>query len=145
MAGKKIAIVRVRGLTGLQKEVKATLNMLKLHNKNYCVVVEDTPMNMGMIKKVRDFVTFGEIDDETFKELVSRRGEEYKGREKDAKGKIEYKGKYIEIDGKKYKKYFRLGPPRKGYGRKGIKRPFSRKGALGNRAEKINDLLRRMI
>jgi large subunit ribosomal protein L30 len=141
----KIAVVRVRGLTGLQKGVKDTLSMLRLYNKNYCVILEDTPVNMGMIDKVRSFVTYGQIDDATFSEMVAKRGEEYKGKEKDSKGKIDYKGRYLEVEGKKYKKYFRLSPPRKGYGRKGIKKPFSKKGALGNRAEKINDLLKRMI
>ena len=43
------------------------------------------------------------------------------------------------------KKVLRLGPPRKGYGRKGIKKDFSIGGALGDRKEKINDLVRRML
>jgi len=38
-----------------------------------------------------------------------------------------------------------LNPPRKGYGRKGVKIPFKKGGAYGNRAEKINDLLTRMM
>ena len=41
------------------------------------------------------------------------------------------------------KPIFRLHPPRKGY--EGIKRPFTMKGALGNRGDKINNLLERMI
>ncbi len=43
------------------------------------------------------------------------------------------------------KKGLKLSPPRKGYGRKGIKMPFKLGGAYGNRKEKINDLLTRMI
>ena len=43
------------------------------------------------------------------------------------------------------KKGCRLNPPRKGYGRKGVKMPFLLGGAYGNRKEKINDLLMRMI
>ncbi|MBI4148381.1 uL30 family ribosomal protein [Candidatus Woesearchaeota archaeon] len=37
-----------------------------------------------------------------------------------------------------------LHPPRKGYGRKGVKIPFAKSGAYGNRKEKINDLIKRM-
>ena len=139
----KIAIVRVRGRINIRKEIKDTLDMLRLYNKNYCTVVEDAPALVGMIKKVKDFVTFGEINDETFSQLVKTKGEEYKGREKDSKGKIEYSRKYFVSDNKKLKKYFRLNSPKKGYG--SIKKPFLKGGSLGNRKEKINDLIRRMI
>lgn len=142
---KKIAIIRVRGRINIRKEIRDTLSMLKLYNKNHCVVIENTPQNMGMIKKVKDFVTYGEIEEELYKELVTKKGEEYTGREKDSKEKIDYSRRYLVLDNKKYKKYFRLGPPRKGYGKEGIKKVFSKNGALGNRGEKINDIIRRMI
>jgi large subunit ribosomal protein L30 len=140
----KLAIVRVRGSVNLNQKVKDTLNLLRLYRKNYCVVVENTPSNKGMIKKVKDYVTYGEIGEETHKELVNKRGEGYKGREEDKKGKLKYK-KFILIDNKKLKPFFRLAPPKKGFGRKGIKVSFKAKGALGYRGEKINDLLKRMI
>lgn len=38
-----------------------------------------------------------------------------------------------------------LNSPRKGFGRKGVKMPFSKGGALGERKEKINDLIERML
>lgn len=135
---KKIAIVRVRGFVKVKKEIKDTFDMLRLYNKNYCVVVEDSSANMGMIKRVKDYATYGEITPETFKELIAKRGEEYKGN-------IEQKNKFMEMEGKKYNKFFRLQPPRKGYGRKGLKKPFSKAGALGYRGTKINDLIKRMI
>lgn len=141
---KKIAVVRVRGLVRVKKGVSDTLDMLRLHSKNYCTVVPDTNAYLGMVKKVKDYTTYGEIDDETFKMLVEKRGEEYKGREKDSKGKITYK-KYFIHNNKKYKKFFRLSPPKKGFGRKGIKVSFKAGGALGYRGEKINELIRRMI
>lgn len=140
----KIAVVRVRGGINVNQKVKDTFNLLRLFNKNYCVVIEITPAMMGMIKKIKDYVTWGEIDDETYNLLIEKRGEEYKGREQDSKGKIKYK-KFITINNKKYKPYFRLNPPRKGYGRKGIKIAFKVSGALGDRADKINDLIKRMI
>jgi len=106
--------------------------------------VENSSINLGMLKKIKDYVTWGEIDDSTFKELVEKRGEEFKARETDTKGKMKY-NKYFEFNGKKYKKVFRLNPPRKGFGRKGIKFPFTMGGALGNRSSAINDLIKRMI
>jgi large subunit ribosomal protein L30 len=140
----KIAVVRVRGDVNLSRDVKDTLNLLRLYRKNYCIVVENEPSAIGMIKKVKDHVTYGEIDDDTYKMLIEKRSEEYKGREQDSKGKIKY-NKFIEVNGKKIKPFFRLNPPQKGFGRKGIKVGFKAGGALGYRAEKINNLLKRMI
>lgn len=128
MGNEKIAIIRVRGLTKIKKEIEDTLNMLRLYRKNFCVIVPSTPAYLGMINKVKDYITWGKIDDETEKLLIEKRGE-----------KTKEEGKEV------FKKFFRLSPPRKGFGRKGIKLPFSIGGGLGDRAEKINDILKRMI
>ena len=139
---EKIAVIRIRGITGIEKELKDTMDMLGLYHNNYCAIVDRNMFNM--VRKAKDYVTWGEIDDETLKMLLEKRGQEYKGRETDSKKKIKYR-RFILINGKKYKRYFRLSPPRKGFERKGIKVPFSTGGALGYRKEKINDLIRRMI
>jgi len=113
----KIAAVRIRGITGIKKEIKDTMQMLRLYKKNSCVILDDNKNYRGMLNKVKDYTTYGNVDEETIKLL-------------------EQKGK---------KKTFNLHPPRKGYGRKGIKVPFVKGGALGDRKEKINDLLKRMF
>lgn len=141
---KKIAVILVRGLIDVKKPVKDTLKMLRLTHKNHCAVLENNPISQGMLKKAKDYITWGEISEEIFKELVEKRGEEYKGPETCSKGKIKYK-RLFAYNNKKYKKYFRLNPPRKGFGRKGIKMPFKVGGALGYRGEKINDLIGRML
>ena len=64
--------------------------------------------------------TFGTITEETIKELDAKR----------PKGE---------------KKYYRLHPPRGGLERKGSKKNFKDGGALGPRAEKINDLIKKML
>lgn len=140
----KIAVILVRGLVGVKTPIKDTLKMLRLNNKNNCVVIDDSPINRGMLKKVKDYITWGEITQETFEELVEKRGEEYKGVEKDNKEKIKY-NKFFKHNDKNYKKYFRLNPPKKGFGRKGIKIPFKVGGALGDRKEKINEIIQRML
>ena len=140
----KVAIIRVRGLTGVNVNIARTLDLLRLRNKNYCVIKEDSPQVRGMLNKAKDFITWGEVSDEVVKMLFEKRGEEFKGRLEDSKKKIKYTG-FVEHDKKKYKPFFRLHPPRKGYGRKGIKVAFSISGALGNRGDKINELIKRMI
>jgi large subunit ribosomal protein L30 len=139
----KLAIIVVRGNVKVAQTVIDTLHMLNLYRKNHCAVVDDTPSYRGMIDKVKDFVTWGEITDETFQKLVAERGEKFLGRVSDAKNKYTYK--FMEYDGKKYKNYFRLNPPRKGFGRKGVKVAFVAGGALGYRGDKINDLIQRML
>lgn len=113
----KIAIIRVRGGFGVKTEIKDTLDMLNLQKVNHCVVLESNPVLLGMIKKAKDYITWGEINDETLKLLKPK-----------IKGKVA-----------------RLSPPKQGFGRKGVKMPFVLRGALGNRKEKINDLIVRMI
>jgi len=142
---KRIAVVRIRGRVGIRRDIRETLEFLRLYRKNYCVVLPATDSIIGMVRKIESYVTWGEIDDETFKLLVEKRGELYKGRESDKKGKIKYSRKYFVFDGKKYKPYFRLNNPKGGFGRKGIKVPFSVGGGAGYRGEKINDLIRRML
>lgn len=124
----KIAVILIRGLLKIGSGKKATLKMMKLSRKNYCTVLEKTPSIVGMVKKVEECVAWGEIDDSTLKELVSKRGEKTKVNSREVP-----------------KKFFRLCPPRGGFERKGIKIPFSRGGAAGYRGEKINDLIRRML
>jgi large subunit ribosomal protein L30 len=126
---KKIAIIRIRGLIGVNKKIEDTLNMLKLYRKNYCVVINSTPSILGMLNKAKDYITWGEINDETLKLLREKRLEKTKNKE----GKEAEKG------------FFRLHPPRGGFERKGIKVPFKVGGVLGYRGDKINNLIKKMI
>lgn len=143
-SGEKVAVVRVRGLTGVRFDIDATLDKLRLGRRNYCAVVPKNEGYLGMIMKAKDYVTWGEISEDTYNALLDKRREKFKGAASDRRGKIQY-NKFIEINGEKIKKVFRLNSPRKGYGRKGIKYAFNTGGALGYRGEKINDLIMRMI
>ena len=120
-AHEKLAIVRIRGGIRVKKTIKDTMEMLKLYRQNYCVIYEKTPSISGMLRKIKDYVTWGEIDDETIKLLEEKRGSG------------------------KQKGFFRLSPPRGGFERKGIKKPFGAGGALGYRGAKINELVRKMV
>src|SRR5512137_1028319 len=68
------AIVQVRGVVKTRREIKDTLAMLRLHHINHCVVVPDTPEYLGMIRKVKDFVAYGEVDAESLATVLSTRG-----------------------------------------------------------------------
>jgi large subunit ribosomal protein L30 len=139
-----LAVIQVRGIIRAERGVVDTLRSLHLHRQNYCVVVPDNEHYKGMLSKVKDYVTWGEIDDSTYKTLVEKRGEEYKGRTTDSKKKVEY-SKSMKEGSLMLKKYFRLNPPRKGYGKKGLKHGFADGGAFGYRGVEINELIQRMV
>jgi len=141
---EEFAIVRVRGFIDVGIDIERTLNQLNLYKKNYCVVVPANESYTGMVRKVNDYVTWGEIDEETYSILVEKRGEEHKRRLTDKKGKLNY-NRFLDFKGRKMNRIFRLNSPKKGYGRKGIKIPFSKGGALGYRSDKINELIKRML
>ncbi len=138
-----IAVIAVRGTAKTPQPVKDTLAMLNLHRKNFCVLYPQTPSLRGMLAAVKDYITWGEISEEVLNELLEKRGAMYNGRTTDRTKCYSYH--LLQHHGKTYKPYFRLNPPRKGFGRKGIKVSFSAGGALGYRGDKVNDLLRRMI
>lgn len=121
----KLAVILIRGLVGIRFDTRDTLENLKLNKKHTCVVINDTPSLRGMLKKVQDFTTFGTINEETLKELQEKRGN------KDLEGNL--------------KNVFFLAPPKGGFERKGIKKSFVIGGALGERKEAINDLIKKMI
>jgi len=139
-----ICIIRIKGQVGVKRDIVETLSRLRLRRKYACAVIRDTKENLGMIKKVKDFVAFGEIDEKTFEKLIEKRGRPTEKTKKiDAKKIVEEIGKgksYKELD---LKPFFRLHPPRGGIESK--KHFGVGKGVLGNNKEKINDLIERML
>lgn len=70
-----IAIIRISGLVNIRSDIEETLSRLRLRRKYACVVIKPTKEKLGMIKKVKEFVAFGEIDKKTYEELVEKRGQ----------------------------------------------------------------------
>ena len=106
----RLAAIRVRGITQIHSDIAKTLTQLRLYRKNYCYVFPNNPTYEGMIRKAKDYITWGEIDEETYNLLVQKKGEEFKGDEQDAKGLIP-SNDFVTINGK-IKKFFRLSPPK---------------------------------
>ena len=148
---KLLVVVRVRGLVGIKRPIADTMKVLKLYRKNYCVLVPMTESLVGMVKKAKDYVTFGEIDEATLASLLEQRGRIVGNKRLPEKTDFVKLAKEL-LDGKKslkdipgLKTFFRLSPPRGGFERKGIKHPFSIGGVLGYRKDKINELVRKML
>lgn len=152
-----LAVVRIRGVPDRRPDERKTLELLRLHKVNHCVLVPDTPSVRGMLRKVEYVVTYGEIDRETLVELLKKRGrvvgnkplteEVLKGMgfssvEELASALLEGKIELGKLPG--LKPVFRLHPPRGGY-RGSIKKHFREGGELGYRGPAINELIKLMM
>tara|TARA_Y100000310_G_scaffold138289_2_gene137234 strand:+ start:35989 stop:36465 length:477 start_codon:yes stop_codon:yes gene_type:complete len=154
----RIVIVRIKGKGGLTKQLVKTLELLRLYKKNNCVVVPNTLEFVGMLTKVKEVVTWGELDEKTCKQLLEKRGKLPGKMRLDAnylkdkcktdfdaftKDFMSFKKELKDIPGLKL--FFKLSPPVKGFERKGVKVPYSLGGVLGYRKDKINELVLRMV
>jgi large subunit ribosomal protein L30 len=143
---KLFAVVRVRGTVGVTREMADTMLMLRLDRINHCVILPKNPNFEGMLRKAKDFITWGEIDRETLEKLISKRGR-FAGDRRVADLNYAKELAQFILSGKPVKEtgikpVFRLSPPSKGY--KSTKAIYP-KGSLGYRGEKINELIKRMI
>lgn len=128
------AVIRVKGTINAGKEVRDTLKMLNLPYINNCAIIPDTKSYKGMLHKVKDYVTWGEIDKEAFEALLKKEGKKG-GAEKMMEGKTQVRD-VLHLP-------LRLHPPLKGY--KSLKKPYTMGGSLGYRGKAINELIGRML
>ncbi len=115
---EKIAVILVRGTNKLNYNIRSALRHVNLFHVNNCVILNSTPSSFGTIKKIKDFITYGKVNEETIKLLSKQR--------------------------KLKEKTYTLHPPRKGWERKGIKTSFTMGGALGLR-DNMDDLIKKML
>jgi large subunit ribosomal protein L30 len=134
------AVVRIRGEINARQEVRDTLKMLNLPYINNCTIVRDDKNYKGMLQKVKDYVTWGEISKETLQKLLEKRGGLDSKKAEEAAEKIS-KGEAMLKDFTS--RTIRLHPPIKGY--RSIKKPYGMGGSLGYRGKDINELIERML
>jgi large subunit ribosomal protein L30 len=148
------AIVRLRGSVKTKPDIKDTLKMLRLHRINHCVVVPDSPHYRGMIQKVKDYVAWGEIDEDALASMLEMRGRlngnkrltDQFIKEKTSYGTIKEFASAVSrgaasLKDAGIKPVFRLHPPRKGH--RGTKKTVKEGGELGYH-ESISDLIWKM-
>jgi len=143
---KMICIIRIHGRVGLDRRTRETLERIRLGKKYSCVVLmKPTKEQTGMIKKLRNFVAFGNISKDVFEKLIDKRGQKISNADGmkriDSKKVIEGLGKGKTYEEVGLKPFFRLHPPRGGANTK-VHFP---KGILGDNKEQINKLIERML
>ena len=138
-----LAVVRIRGNVNVERSIRNTLKILRLHKTNHCIIVPKNPTFEGMLKEAAYYITWGDISSQMLEKMVYKRGR-YVGDKRVEKKDAKNVAKKI-IDGNKdigLKPIFRLSPPSGGY--RATRFPYP-KGDLGYRGDKINELLKRMI
>jgi LSU ribosomal protein L30P len=152
-----LAVIRIRGTTGIRPQAAKTAELLRLNRINHLVFVEDNETTRGMLQTVKDYVTWGEVDEETIEMILKYRAQ-LKGHNplseeelKEISGYQTFKELASAINTGKIKfrdirdivPVIRLNPPRGGY--EAIRKPFKQKGSAGYRGKDINNLILRML
>ncbi len=151
------AVIRLRGKGDLRAAVRDTLTMLHLTRQNHCIIVPNSPTYTGMLARVKDHVTWGEIDEQVLAKALLRRGRAIGDRPIDdayvkAHSKFKSiwdlsqavaKGEATFKDVKDLRPMLRLHPAVRGL--RGIKRGYNDGGDLGYRGKAINELIGRML
>jgi large subunit ribosomal protein L30 len=149
--------VRIRGMSDISKEIKDTLSMLRLTRNCHATLLDDRPAYNGMLRKSKDYLTWGEVSQENIALLLKKRGKligdkkltdeyakelGYKSLDDLAEALFKMEVECSSLS--KVKPVFRLRPPKKGFKGK-VKRSYAAGGEAGYRGDAINDLLKRMV
>jgi large subunit ribosomal protein L30 len=153
---KCFAVVKVRGTISAQREARETLELLRLPKTNNAVLIDNRPSYIGMLYRVQNYVTWGEVSKETVALMLKERGR-LAGGKKLTDEAVETLG-YKSIDAlaeaiasckvefqklPNVQPVFKLHPPSKGFKGK-TKKSYSTGGEAGYRGEKISELIKRM-
>jgi large subunit ribosomal protein L30 len=154
---KCLAVIRVRGSSGVFREIKETLKMLHLTRNCHATLIDDRSSYLGMLRKVQNQVTWGEVSKDSTVQLLRERGklvgnnkitEEYlkeigyKSLDDLAEAIHKTEVEFTRLPN--VKPVFRLHPPKKGFKGK-VKKSYAAGGVTGHRGEAINNLIKRMI
>lgn len=152
-----LAVIRIRGTTGIRPAAAKTAELMRLNRINHMVFVEDNEVNRGMLQRVKDYVTWGEVDDATV-EMILRYRAQLKGHNplmeeelKDIAGYETFKDLASAINRGKMKfkdirdivPVVRLNPPKGGY--EAVRKPVGQGGSAGYRGKDINRLILAML
>lgn len=150
-------VVRIKGQADVPHWASTTLRLLRLDKKYRATIVPARENTLGMLNKVKHYVSWREADAATARELLDKRGR--------GPGRAPVTDEGLRAAGfagpgelaealasgrtsmashpSLLKPWFALSPPRRGF-RRSTKRMYGQRGVLG-RNEDLGELVRRMI
>lgn len=139
------AVIRLRGTAKINPKISDALEKLRLRRVHNCALLQGSETSRGMLVHLEDFITWGQIDVHVLEKMLEKRGKSKSGARIDAKQAKVIANKIIKdgtVKSADVRPVFGLAPPSGGL--RSIRLQYPR-GDLGDRGEKINDLLMRMI
>ena len=149
-------VVRIKGQVDVPHWAQTTLNLLKLEKKYRATIIPAKDNTLGMLNKVKHYVSWQEIDPSLAKELLDKkvRKSGYKKVTSEDLKEIGFatldelasslaEGKSSLTKLKPLKPWFALAPPRHGF-KRSTKRMYGQKGVLGHNKD-LSTLVRNMI
>jgi large subunit ribosomal protein L30 len=148
-------VLRIKGSVNVPYWARYTLDSLNLYRKFWATILPETQESLGMLKRIKDFVAWTNVDASLVKDLLEKRGK--------TEGSKSFKllpdvGGYHSVEDlasdiakdkvrlshlQMVKPWFALSPPRGGF-KRSTKRSFNQNGILGEDKELLQ-LIRRMI
>ena len=155
---KVMLVIRVRGRVKVRPQIEDTLGKLRLGRLHQARILKVNSSLSGMIDKVKDYVTWGEVSQEVVEKMLAKRGR-IPGNQKLTDAHVKKNSKQSSIkslakaiaagdasvnDVEGLKPVFRLSPPSGGYrGKRTLSVGMG--GITGYRGEDINTLAMKMI
>ena len=153
---KAFLVVRIKGQVDVPYWARTTLKLLKLEKKFRATIIPAQDNTLGMLNKVKHYVSWQDLDVSLAKELLDKKGRKsgYKKITKEDIKKIGFEsiddlakslteGKTSLTKLKPMKPWFALAPPRHGF-KKSTKRLYGQKGVLGKNKD-LGTLVRNMM
>jgi large subunit ribosomal protein L30 len=153
---KTYLVVRMRGQINIPHWAKTTLNLLKLEKKFRATIIPSKENTLGMLDRVKHYVSWQEANLDITKELLNKKGRKsgYKKITNDDLTKLGFKtiddlavsvneGKTSLNKIKPIKPWFALSPPKRGF-KRSTRKTYGEGGILGQNHELI-ELVRSMI
>lgn len=153
---KAYLVIRIKGQADVPHWATTTLKLLKLDKKFRATIIPAKENTLGMLNKIKHYISWQEIDISTTKELLDKKGRKagYKKITTDDLPKIGFKtidelasslteGKASLSKLSPLKPWFALAPPKHGF-KRSTKRLYEQKGVLGHNKD-LNTLVRSMM
>ena len=152
--------IRLKGEFGTPRPIQNVLDTIRLRRKFNAVLLEKTPSTIGMLRRAKDYVTWGEANQTDIVNLLRERGEFRSGgavtdegiREKIGEKSVQdlaaaLVGGKVSLGAlwqKGLSPVFRLRRPSGGF-EGSTKRAYGSRGELGKREAGFSSLLNRMV
>jgi large subunit ribosomal protein L30 len=149
-------VVRIKGQADVPHWATTTLKLLRLDKKFRATIIPAKENTLGMLNKIKHYISWQEIDISTTKELLDKKGRKagYKKITPNDLPEIGFKtidelasslteGKATLSKLSPLKPWFALAPPKHGF-KRSTKKLYGQKGVLGHNKE-LNTLVRSMM